>query len=94
MGVARTLAGYETLGDYHLIDTVTQRLAGRDGGATCSGWRGNICALPPASLLEYLPKDSAVTVPERSRDEMQSELYWRNCRRKKRKRRKIPPRRP
>ena len=73
MGVARTLAGYETLGDYRLIDTVTQRL--RDVTAQdVQRVAREYLRLPVASLLEYLPMDAADSVPERSRDEMESEL--------------------
>ena len=71
MGVARTLAGYETLGGYHLIDAFMQRL--RDVTAQdVQRVARDYLRLPAASLLEYLPKET--TAPERSRDAMETEL--------------------
>ena len=64
MGVARTLASYETLGDYRLIDTFVQRL--RDvTPEDVSAWRGNVSA-PARRVPAGISAERNETVPERS----------------------------
>ncbi|HLK57744.1 MAG TPA: pitrilysin family protein [Chthonomonadaceae bacterium] len=71
LGVARTLASYESLGDYHLSDTFLERLR----AVTIEDVQrvaGAILQLSRAALLEYLP--ASVVVPERTPTEMEEAL--------------------
>ena len=73
MGVARTLAGYETMGGYEMIDAFMQRLHDVTAQDVQRVARQYL-RLPNAALLEYLPKETAETVPERSKEAMEAEL--------------------
>ena len=71
MGVARTLASYEAIGDYRLSDTMLRRL--RDVTAEDIQRVANVyLRLSQASLLEYLPADSPA--PEHTTEEIERTL--------------------
>ena len=77
LGVARTLATYEALGDYRLTDTMLERLR----AVTAEDVRrvaATYLRLSQTSLLEYLPTTSNLP-PERSAEEIESALRAEEC---------------
>ncbi len=75
-GMARTLATYELLGDYHLADVFTERLHAV-AAADVQRVARTYLQLPTATLLEYLP--AGAEAPERTTEELHEALSGRGA---------------